>query len=84
MAAKKKNTPRKTGGKKNSSLMLPFVLVLSLGALGASLWLLHQERQKNSDRDSVTEKALKMAEAHPDAEVFQVEDLPAPATEKKK
>lgn len=82
MATSKRNTPRKSGGRKGSPPWLVLILLLSLCALGGSLWMLHQEKQKNAEKASVTEKALKMAKANPDAEVFQVEDQPAP--EKKK
>ncbi|MDX6765465.1 MAG: hypothetical protein SFU85_01605 [Candidatus Methylacidiphilales bacterium] len=60
-------------------------MILSLGALGVSLYLLHLERKKNADQATLTEKAMKMVEAHPDAEVFQVEDErgSAPAQKKK-
>lgn len=91
MSARKKSAPkRRSSGRPSSSAgrrsrssssgWLVALLLLSLAGLGGSLWLLHQERTKNrSNETSLTEKALKMAGEHPDAEVFQLEP-----TEKKK
>jgi uncharacterized protein HemX len=76
MPARKKSAPkrRSSGRRSPSSGWLLAILVLSLTGLGGSLWLLHQERAKNrSDEKSLTEKALKMAGEHPNAEVFQLE-----------
>lgn len=67
----RRTTPRKSA----TPLWLYFILILSLGGLGVSLWLLHQEREKNARNTSLTEKALKMADEHPDAEVFSMEPV---------
>lgn len=84
MATRKRSrSPRRAGGRRSASPgWLVVLLAVSLLALGGSLWLLYQEKEKDGNR-SLTQKALRLADEHPDAEVFQVDDA-APAEQKKK
>jgi len=76
MAAPKKRKSSKPAGssrskKGNQNAFLVVFLVLSLAALGFSLWLLQKERSKSvSDNDSLSEKAHKLTQENPDAEVL--------------
>jgi uncharacterized protein HemX len=83
MPPRKKSPAPRRRSRKSSSGWLVALLVLSVGGLGVSLWMLHHEKQKSSSDASLTEKALRMAGDHPDAEVFQVDEFPE-AVEKKK
>jgi len=72
-ARKKPAAKRRTSPRGGSSAWLIALTLCSLAGLGISVWLLQQERQKNAPDRSLTEKALKMAGEHPDAEVFQLD-----------
>lgn len=72
-ARKKPTAKRRSSPRGGSQAWLVALTICSLVGLGLSLWLLHQERQKNAPDRSLTEKALKIAGDHPDAEVFQLE-----------
>lgn len=75
MPTRRKSTGSRRGSsrKSGSPVWLIALLLLSFAGLGVSLWLLHQERQKAAQNASLTEKALRMADEHPDAEVFQID-----------
>ncbi|NJK91826.1 MAG: hypothetical protein HC904_08385 [Blastochloris sp.] len=66
----KNSRSRRGSSKGTQNLLLGGVLILSLVALGFSLWLLNQERGKTRETATLSEKARLLTQQNPDAEAL--------------
>lgn len=79
----KSTRPARAPKKGNQNSFLIGFLVLSLVALGVSLWFLQKERDDKFSTDSISEKARKLSIENPDAEVLAGPVDNAPSEKKK-